>query len=307
VGRGGSPILEAMDSPRLQIVRADLRSGVDIDRALDGIDTVYHLATTSAKTWPEFQEQEIEPTRALAEACLTKGIKRFIYTGTIDSYYAGKGAGTITEDTPLDPKIQRRNRYARAKAAVESLLTDLHRTRGLPLIIVRPGIVIGQGGNPFHWGVGRWASEGVCEVWGDGENPLPFVLVDDVAAGLVLALDKPGIEGSSFNLIDLPLLSARDYVAQVQSKTGMRIDATYKAIWRFYVDDMSKWPLKVAVRHPDATRKPSYHDWESRTQKALFDCSYTREKLGWMPASTRERLIEEGIGGSLAAWLDARS
>ena len=43
-----------------------------------------------------------------------------IYTGTIDSYYAGAKAGTITETTPLDPYIAWRNLYARAKAVSEN-------------------------------------------------------------------------------------------------------------------------------------------------------------------------------------------
>ena len=109
-------------------------------------------------------------------------VKRLIYTGTIDSYYAGKNAGTITEETPLDPTIARRNHYARAKAGAEVVLMDMHRTQALPVVIFRPGIVIGRGGDPFHFGVGRF-TEGICEVWGDGNNTLPLRLVTDVAAG----------------------------------------------------------------------------------------------------------------------------
>ncbi|MDW4726399.1 hypothetical protein NQ292_27790, partial [Escherichia coli] len=78
-------------------------------------------------------------------------------------------------------------------------------------------IVIGRGGNPFHWGVGRF-SENVCEVWGSGDNKLPFVLDSDDAAALVRAMDVPGIEGKSFNLIDAPLLTARDYLRELQQR-----------------------------------------------------------------------------------------
>ena len=49
-------------------------------------------------------------------------VQRLIYTSTIDSYYAGAKAGTITETTPLDPHIAWRNLYARAKAESEELL-----------------------------------------------------------------------------------------------------------------------------------------------------------------------------------------
>ncbi|HKH27745.1 MAG TPA: Gfo/Idh/MocA family oxidoreductase, partial [Sphingomicrobium sp.] len=166
--RGSSPALDELGSDRLEVVRADMRSTADLERVFEGIETVFHLATSDAKTWDDFVEREIEPTRALARACMAWGIKRLIYTGTIDSFYAGGRAGTITEDTPLDRNIKRRNNYARAKAAAEDLLMDMHRKEGLPVVILRPGIVIGRGGNPFHWGVGKWSSEAVVETWGEG-------------------------------------------------------------------------------------------------------------------------------------------
>ena len=70
--------------------------------------------------------------------------------------------------------------------------------------------------------------------------------------------------------------------------------------------DFAKWPIKLAVGHPDGSRIPSYADWESRTQKAVFDTSRTRKELGWTPISDPQRMIDEGIGGSLAVWLMTR-
>ena len=304
--RGSSVLLDEIGNDRLEIARADMRSETDLARILDGVEYVFHLATSGAKSWNEYVEQEIEPARALAQACLDRGVRRLIYTGTIDSYYAGARAGRITEATPLDPNIKRRNVYARAKAAVEGLLFDMHRTAGLPVVIVRPGIVIGEGGNPFHWGVGKWSSEGLVETWGDGNNKLPLVLVDDVASGLVKAMDVPGIEGQSFNLIDLPILSAREYIHALEKMGGFQVEIHAPPIWRFYLADLAKWPIKLAVGHPDAQRVPSYSDWESRSQKATFDCNAARVVLGWEPVSDSERLVNEGIGGSLAGWLRVR-
>jgi len=183
---------------------------------------------------------------------------------------------------------------------------DMHRKEGLPVVVLRPGIVIGRGGNPFHWGVGKWSSEGVVETWGDGTNKLPLVLVDDVASGLVRAMETPGIEGRAYNLVDKPLLSARDYIAGLERLGGFKIEAHPRPIWRFFIEDFAKWPIKVAVGHPDAQRVPSYSDWESRTQKAVFDSRRTRQELGWTPISDPDRMVSEGIGGSLAAWLKAR-
>ena len=302
--RGSSVILDELLCERLEIVRGDIRSEADLRSAMTGIEYVYHLAHAPAKTWQEYQDYDVHPTRLIAEICLDAKVKRLIYTGTIASYYAGARAGTITEQTPLDPHISRRDYYSRAKAAAEDLLMEMHRTRRLPVVIFRPGIVIGKGGNPFHWGVGRF-SQNVCEVWGNGRNSLPLVLVTDVAAALVRGIEVPGIEGRSFNLIDLPLISARDYLDELQSQSGLRLSIDYRSIWRFYLSDILKWLVKVGVRHPDRIRIPSYSDWETRTQKAVFDCKSTRVELGWQPASDRQRILKEGIDEAVQLWLEA--
>ena len=186
---------------RVDAVTGDLSRGEGLAEALKGIRIVYHLARAQAKTWEEFERDEIGATRYVSEACLAAGVERLLYTGTIDSYYDGARAGTITEETPLDPHIKWRNYYARAKALSEAMLMELHRDRGLPVAIFRPGIVIGRGSSPLHWGIGMWSWDAVCQLWGRGETPLPLVLVEDVAAAMVAALDAPGIEGESFNLI----------------------------------------------------------------------------------------------------------
>ena len=250
--------------------------------------------------------RDVEPTRLIAEACLEAGVKRLIYTGTIASYYTGKSAGTITEQTPLDRAIARRDYYSRAKAAAESILMEMHRTKHLPVVIFRPGIVIGQYGTPFHWGVGMWTDESLCEVWGDGKNQLPFVLVRDVAAALIRGIQVPEIEGRSYNLVDLPLLTARDYLEELQRRTAAIIDVRYRPISQFYLTDLSKWLVKVLVRHPDRGRVPELSRLGVAYSRAIFDCSRARSELSWAPVSDRRRLIDEGIGGALQPWLQAQ-
>jgi len=302
--RGSSALLDDLDQSGLEIVRGDLRRETDLRAAMAGIQYVYHLAVGQAKIWDDYQRNEVDSARLVGELCLELGIKRLIYTGTIDSYYAGARGVTITEQTPLDPNIARRNYYARAKAAAEGVLTEMQRTKQLPLVIFRPGIVIGRGGSPFHWGVGKFTGN-VCQVWGDGDNPLPFVLVSDVAEALLRGLSVPGIEGRSYNLIDAPLLSARDYLQELQRRSALKLIVRHPPIWRLFLSDAVKWMVKVAVRHPDRIRVPSYFDWDSRTQRSTFDCARARAELGWTPASDRQRLIDDGIGGALQPWLEA--
>jgi len=292
--RQGRSLPDEFNHPHLEVFSGSMTNRSDLERALDGVKHVYHLARAEVKARSQYMQLDVEPTCMIGELCAQLGIERLIYTGTIDSYYAGARAGTITEQTPLDRAINRRNDYAWAKAQAENCLMELYRNSKLPLVIVRPGIVIGSGGNPFHWGVGLWSGYAVCRLWGSGRNKLPFVLVEDVANALYAALDKPGIEGESFNLIDEPLLTAREYCEELSRFLEMRLDVKSKPIWKFYTTDMAKWIIKCMVRHPER-RMPSYRDWESRTQKGFFDCTKASQILGWQPASDRDRLIHDGI------------
>jgi nucleoside-diphosphate-sugar epimerase len=302
VTRGMSSAQLAFAGLPVELVQGDLADSSFLDAALENIDVVYDLAKAVGKRWEDYYKHDVLVTRNIAERALAKGVKRFVYTGTIDSYYSAKAGDRITSDTPLDPKIRRRNHYARSKAACEALLMELHRTHGFPVVICRPGIVIGKGCPPAHWGVGMFSSETRMQFWGNGQNKLPLVLVEDVANALVLALDAPGIEGQSFLLTDEPLLSGRDYVEAVSAACGTRIRAVAAPAWTSYAGDLLKEAAKHLISHPNR-KIPSYRDWDSRSHRAHYDSSKTRDVLGWKPAGTREALIERGIAEAVREFM----
>ena len=285
--------------------QGDITNPTDVRDAVDGAKYVYHLARAIVKTWDDYYHQDVLPTKTVAEACLEYGVKRLIYTGTIASYYTGRKAGTITEDTPLDPHIRSRQHYARAKAMAEEILMKMHDHDGLPVVIFRPGIVLGTGGSPFHWGIGMWSWTSICQLWGDGTNTLPIVMVKDVAEALAAALHVDGIDGESFNLVAEPCLTRLEYLEEFERCAGICLRKLPTPIWRFYLNDMLKWVVKCAVGHRDR-RMPSYRDWESRTQRAHFDCSKAVRVLGWQPTSERAEIIKQGIHVPVAEFLGQR-
>ena len=294
LSRGIGAARLALSGLPVDIVQGSHADPAALERALDGIEVVYHLAKATGQRWDDYVTGDLEPTRILAEAALAHGVRRFIYTGTIDSYYSADGGAVIDSDTPLDRQMTRRNFYARSKAACEALLLEMHRTRGLPVVIFRPGVVIGAGSPPAHWGVGMFHSDTRAQLWGDGRTKLPLVLVDDVAEGLVLGLLTVGIEGETFLLTDAPLLSAREYVDEVSAASAARIGAVATPIWRFFVLDVAKEAIKHLIRHPNR-RVPSYRDWDCRAHRARYDSGKTARMLGWRPAGTREAIVSRGI------------
>ena len=253
-------------------------------------------------TWREAKEtpgrtsssDDLGLTRDLA-ACLSVARDRALHLHLVDrDLLRGEHAGTITEDTPADPAVIAHQAYARAKVESERLLGELYRQAALPVVIVRPGIVIGSGGDPRHWGVGMWPYPSVCELWGAGDTKLPLVLVDDVAEAMIGCIETPGIAGESFNLVGDPVFNAAEYLDELEKYAGVRLMRQKGPIWRFFVTDSLKWMVKTLARYPDRPL-PSYRAWEGRTAAAYFDCSKAKRLLGWRPTSDRALLVEAGI------------
>ncbi len=280
---------------QVETVAVSLRDKDGLVAAMDGIEVVYNLAKSLDSTWEGCLENDVGVAVRVAEAAQKAGVKRLIYTGTIASYDMSDPAKTITEQTSFGDDMSDRNLYARSKAECEKRLLEMHRTQGLPLVIARPGIVIGEGGPLQHWGIGRWHGAGAVRIWGDGHNILPFVLIDDISDALIAMIDKDEAVGQSFNLIGEPMMSARDYFDAIHQALGARIEVKKGAFWTFYLSGSVKYLLKRYVVGLRDLKNQSYSDWKSRGHLSPFSNEHTKEVLGWAPESDRDAFVRKGI------------
>jgi nucleoside-diphosphate-sugar epimerase len=261
---------------------------------------VFHLAFGRGSTWEDLQETDVRPAIALADACLEKGVERFVYTSSIAIYDAGRASRTITERTPASRGVQRVAPYARSKVVVEQHLMKLHREHGFPVTIVRPGVVLGRQSDPMHWGVAAWPYPNVALHWGSGRHPMPIVLVGDVAAALVLLRGASGVSGESFNLAAPGCITAEDYLEELSRASGSRVLRTACPAPRRYLGAIGKWLLKLPSR--SGAPFPSYADWRGRSFASPFDCTKAVRVLGWSPVSDRAELLRRGVTEPAREW-----
>jgi nucleoside-diphosphate-sugar epimerase/predicted dehydrogenase len=279
----------------VETVSVSMRDTDGLAQAMHGIDTVYNLAKSVDKTWQDALINDVGVSVGAAEAALKAGVRRLIYTGTIASYDMSDPGGMITEETKYAEDMQDRNIYARSKAECEKRLLQMHAEQSLPLVIARPGIVVGQGGPLQHWGIGRWHGAGAVRIWGHGKNVLPFVLIDDLTDGLIRMMEADGIEGQSYNLVGDPLLSARDYFGAIQKRMGARLSVSSSSLHALFAVDAFKHVLKVKLLRRKGLSRASLKDWKSRAHFTPFDNAKPKKDLGWAPASDREKLIDGAI------------
>ncbi len=128
----------------LEIVHADLNDPVSLERALAGVDVVYHLASVislSMDSWDEVYRVNVLGTRNVVDACLQSGVKRLVHVSSTHSRQPEPFDQVLDEDRPLvtDPTLPP---YDRSKALGEMEIQK-GIERGLDAIIIIPSGILG--------------------------------------------------------------------------------------------------------------------------------------------------------------------
>lgn len=221
------------------------------------------------------------------------GAERLIFVSSSAALYLGDADDIITSETPPDALEDQRADYAcakiKAEAAVKAAAT-------VPLVIMRPAIVVGEGGAPFHSALGAYENETHCVGWNSGRNALPFVLAEDVADAIATALAAPvaDIADKAFNLVGDVRWSARRYTEELAKATDRPLRFHSMSVYRLYAEEYLKWVVKrIAGRRNLLT--PSLRDLKSRGMVAQFDNSAEKRILGWNPCANEADFRERAI------------
>jgi len=277
----------------------EYQSGSVTDRArmsevVAGASVVYNLAVSAGRVWADWERDLIAGDMNLAEACLEHGVRRLIYTSTTAAIYLGK-TGTATEAT-LGNEASRNDRgdYCKAKSIVENKLIEMHRSRKLPVVILRPAVVMGPGGMMVHPALGDRVSDIHLLGFGKGNTPLPCVLVDDVAQALLLAKDAPDIDGLTFNLVGDVRPSAAEFVGILRKRTRRNFQFHPRSMFGICAGELSRYLIKKAVRKPDNRMVP-FRDLRSGSLVTQLDCSLAKQKLGWKPVADEKEFYRQAV------------
>lgn len=290
-------IVEPGLSGKLRIVRASLGDEEGMARALAGAKRCIHLATGGGDTWEDVQRVMVDGSARVAEQCHEAGVERLVYVSSIAALYTGQDGGqsVIHDSWDTDPQPLARPVYSRGKAAAEQALKAVADRTGLGLVVMRPGVVLGEGTPMQHSGLGLWVRDNHCVGWGLGDNALPLVLADDVADALVAAClaEGAGVDGEALNLCANPGISGHQAVLELQKATGRKMAFHPRSLSKSQLMELGKWVVKrVGGRKVDL---PSYRDLKSRALATPFSSNLAREKLGWTPVEDRETFLDRAI------------
>jgi nucleoside-diphosphate-sugar epimerase len=200
---------------RVEYVVANLTVPHEVARAVEGIDTIYHLAASLRGAAADMFLSTVVGSKNLLDAARGARAKRIVLVSSFSVYgVAEQGRGTVVdESTPLEPHPEKRDLYAHVKLREELLFREHAARDGFELVVLRPGVIYGPRGSAFSSRVGLNLFGLFLSLGGD--NLLPLSYVDNCADAIALA-GRTAIargEPAVYNLVDDDLPSCREYLA----------------------------------------------------------------------------------------------
>jgi UDP-glucose 4-epimerase len=218
---------------RVEWVSGDIFSSHDVGDAIEGMDVVLHLVSTtlpkSSNDDPIFDvETNVVGTLQLLNAMVVRNVKRMIFISSGGTVYGNPIYLPVDERHPTDPLVS----YGVTKLAIEKYLVVFERMHGIQSIVLRVANPYGerQRVETAQGAVGVFLHNAVkgipIDIWGDGSVTRDYVHVSDVAEAFALALAYAG-EKRVFNISSGVGVSLNELLAMVEDSLGRPVVRRY--------------------------------------------------------------------------------
>jgi dihydroflavonol-4-reductase len=267
-----------LDNLDVELVAGDLRDRGSLEAALEGCDTVYHVAAMYA-LWAsdprQIYESNVTGTVNLLDAAGTAGVQKIVYTSSVATIGLPKDGTLGTEDAPLRPE-EMISHYKRSKYLAEQEVLK-YAQRGLPVVIVNPSLPVGP------WDVKPTPSGQIIVNFLRGKIPayvdtgLNVVDVEDVAMGHILAAKKGRI-GERYILghANLTLLEMFHLLEEVSGVRAPRVRIPYgfaylsACVSEFVANTITHKPPFVTLAGVKLSRKRMFFDASKAVRELGF-------------------------------------
>jgi nucleoside-diphosphate-sugar epimerase len=282
LARMESSLKSAPADARIELVRGNLLSREDCERACSRAAVILHLASgTGEKSFPDAFMNSVVTTRNLLDASLrSASLRRFVLVSSFTVYTNRRNLllRVLDESCPIEERPHLRgDAYCFAKVKQEQLVADYGKTFGIPYVVVRPGSVYGPGHNGMTGRIGL-GTFGLFLHLG-GANTIPFTYVENCAKAIALAGLVQGVDGEAFNIVDDDLPTSRHFLRQykrsVRSFGSVYVPHAVSYALSFLWEKYSHWSKGQL---PPAFNRARWHVEWKRTR---YSNMKLKTKLGW--------------------------
>ena len=268
------PYREFSADESVEWITGDLMSIHEVTEALDGVDVVLHLVSTtlpkSSNDDPIYDVQtNLVATLQMLNAMVTKKVGKVVFISSGGTVYGSPKYLPIDESHPTEPQVS----YGVTKLAIEKYLLIYQQLHGIKANILRVTNPYGerQRVETAQGAVGVFLSRALqdkpLDIWGDGSVTRDYIYVADVAEAFAKAVMYDG-QKSVFNISSGVGTSLNELIAVLERVTGKPIPRNY----------LPGRPFDVLT--------------------SVLDNTLAKQELGWQPRTS----LEEGIAKT-SAWM----
>lgn len=266
-----------------ELVQGDLGNEDALRVGMSGVDAVIHGAAMyeiglSQRQRAAMLEANVRGTAHVLSAAKAAHVGRVVYISTIAIF--GNTRGEIVDETyrRTDPTFT--SYYEETKVRAHEV-ADGFIAEGSPIVIVQPGQVYGPGDHSGFGGLLSSFAHGRLPVLPFADLGLNLTYVDDVAGGIVLALDR-GQPGRSY-VMGGEILRAADAFARLGTVVGRAAP---------------RWHLPYGVLEAGALLRPQLREVITSAKGVTFWAKddRARRELSYAP-----RTLEAGLKETYAS------
>jgi nucleoside-diphosphate-sugar epimerase len=273
-----------------QVVRGPLDDSESVARAVEGTDLVYHAAAKveGAGSKADFLEANVGGTERILTACLRHRVSRVVYVSSVAVYGPVRSGERIDEDTPYDAAPELRDFYAQSKILADQFAVSFARKTGLPVAIIRPGLIYGPG-RPLPVGLLGFRLGKTNCVFANSNWHVPLNYIENLIDAMRLVSDLKDERLRQFNIVDDEELTLDQY-----HHTRTEIEKTRTLFF-------PGWPLLFAAPFAEAVMRVlpfggnarfSKHQLKRALQDRFYDTSRIRNETGWKPKVQLREALE---------------
>ena len=284
--RGKAADLEAIG---IELVEGDLRDSQALDRAVSGVDRVYHIAAMYREAGlPAETYRAVNATavRNLMAASKRAGVARVVHCSTV-GVHGDVEHPPANEDAPLRPG----DVYQETKLEGEQLARDAGIQLGIQVTIARPTGIYGPGDRRLLK-LFRGVVRGRFPILGRGNVFYHLTYIDDLVEGFRRCAEEPGGAGRTYILAGGEVTTLNELVALIANVAGVKAPTLHLPVWPVWMAGA----LCEAVCAPFGIEPPLYRRRvDFFTKSRAFDITRARREIHYEPRVG----LREGIGRTL--------
>lgn len=266
----------------IELVYGDITDKDALQKAMIGVDTVFHTAAYVEIGVVNSQEMErvnVVGTQAVLEVAQAMGVAKVIYCSTVGIF--GDTAGEVANETFQRQQTDFSSAYDRTKYQAQQLV-DRFAADGLPIVTICPSGILGPDDPHFNLVLQQFLKRRL-KLWAGGDRPTGIVHVDDLVAAMILAAQKG--KAGEYYIISTGELTTREMFEILSQVTGIPVPGEApKPLVRLLGNLLD--PLgRIFKWQPLLSRERVHYVYDRCVR---VDATKARQELGWHPRSVSE-------------------